>query len=108
MIPGCFAENRTHKHGVKMRRVGEPEGTMDDEQPDNSNWFDIQLSQSALLLGIAQQDNFENELTQFTNDVTTINEIEIIPEPGLERPRSREPGIPKAYRPQIQPTTSTA
>jgi hypothetical protein len=52
----------------KRRRVGEPEDTMD-EQPDERNWFDIQL------------DNLEDELTQFTNEVTTINDT---PEPGLE------------------------
>jgi hypothetical protein len=67
----------------KKRRVGEPEDTMD-EQPDDSNWFDIQLAQSALPQDILQRDNLEDELTQFTYDVTTINDIEITPEPGLE------------------------
>ncbi|KAJ6168287.1 hypothetical protein N7497_001130 [Penicillium chrysogenum] len=33
---------------------------------------------------ILQRDNLEDELTQFTYDVTTINDIEITPEPGLE------------------------
>lgn len=55
-----------------------------DEQPDGSNWFNIQLSQGTLPLDITEQDNFEDELTQFTNDVTTINDIEITPEPGLD------------------------
>jgi hypothetical protein len=55
----------------KRRRVGEPEDIMD-EQPDERNWFDIQL------------DNLEDEPTQFTNEVTTINDNDITPEPGLE------------------------
>ena len=67
----------------KKRRVGEPEDTMD-EQPDDSNWFDIQLTQSALPHDVLQQDNFEDELTQFTNDVTTINDIDTTPEPNPE------------------------
>jgi hypothetical protein len=67
----------------KKRRMGEPEDTMD-EQPDDSNWFDIQLAQNALSQNVPQHDNFEDELTQFTNDVTTINDIDTTPEPGLE------------------------
>lgn len=55
-----------------------------DKQPDDSNWFDIQLVQSALLQDIPQRDNFEDELTQFTNEVITINDIDITPEPSLE------------------------
>ncbi|RHZ48628.1 hypothetical protein CDV55_101817 [Aspergillus turcosus] len=67
----------------KKRRVGEPEDTMD-EQPDDSNWFDIQLTQSTLPHDVLQQDNFKDKLTQFTNDVTTINNINTTPEPNLE------------------------
>jgi hypothetical protein len=55
----------------KKRRVGEPEDIMD-EQPDHRNWFDVQL------------DDLEDEFTQFTNDVTTINDIDTTPEPVLE------------------------
>lgn len=55
-----------------------------DEQPDGNNWFDIQLAQNALPQDVPQQDNFEDELTQFTNDVTTINDIDTTPEPGSE------------------------
>ncbi|KUL81385.1 hypothetical protein ZTR_09864 [Talaromyces verruculosus] len=50
----------------KRRPVGEPEDTMD-EQPDGNNWFD---------------DKFEDELTQFTNDITTIDDIDTTPEPA--------------------------
>ena len=68
----------------KKRRVGEPEDTMD-EQPDNSNWFDIQLSQNdSPPDNNNQQASFEEELTQFTNDVTTINDTNTTPEPRLE------------------------
>ena len=63
--------------------MGEPEDIMD-EQPDNSNWFDIQLSQTDPLQGNLQQDNLEDEFTQFTNDVTTINDTNTTPEPNLE------------------------
>jgi hypothetical protein len=63
--------------------MGQPEDIMD-EQPDNSNWFDIQLSQNDSPQDNNQQDSFEEELTQFTNDVTTINDINTTPEPGLE------------------------
>ena len=55
----------------KKRRMGEPEDTMD-EQPDHRNWFDVQF------------ENLEDEFTQFTNDVTTINDIDTTPEPVLE------------------------
>lgn len=63
--------------------MGEPEDAMD-EQPDNSNWFDIQFSQNGSPQDNNQQDSFEEELTQFTNDVTTINDNNNTPEPGLE------------------------
>ena len=67
----------------KKRRMGEPEDIMD-EQPDNGNWFDIQLSQADPPRDILQQDSLEDEFTQFTNDVTTINDTNTTPEPSLE------------------------
>ncbi|KAJ5323416.1 hypothetical protein N7476_002016 [Penicillium atrosanguineum] len=63
--------------------MGEPEDVMD-EQPDHGNWCDIQLSQADLLQGNFRQDTLEEELTQFTNDVTTINDTNNTPEPRLE------------------------
>lgn len=66
----------------KKRRVGEPEDIMD-EQPDNS-WFDTQLSQTNPSQDNLQQDRLEDEFTQFTNDVTTINDTNTTPEPSLE------------------------
>ncbi|KAG2001547.1 hypothetical protein GB937_010090 [Aspergillus fischeri] len=67
--------------------MGELEDTMD-KQPDNSNWFDIHLPQDALPQDVLpqdnlQQDDLEDEFTQFTNDVITINDNDITPEPGL-------------------------
>jgi hypothetical protein len=55
-----------------------------DEKPDDGNWFDMELTQNAVPQDIPQHDNFEDELTQFTNEVTTINDIGITPELGLE------------------------
>lgn len=63
-----------------------------DEQPDDSNWFDIHLPQTDPPQDSTQQgDTFEQELTQFTNDVTTINDTNTL-EPSLEGldPSSRE------------------
>lgn len=42
-----------------------------DEQPDHRNWFDVQL------------EDLEDKFTQFTNDVTTINDIDTTPELDL-------------------------
>jgi hypothetical protein len=58
--------------------MGELGDTMD-EQPDDSNWRNIQLTRK--VLPIPQHDNFKDELTQFTNEVTTGNDIDITPEP---------------------------
>lgn len=67
----------------KKRRVGEPEDTMD-EQPDDSNLFDIHLPPTDPLQASTQQDEmFEQALTQFTNDVTTINDTNTL-EPNLQ------------------------
>lgn len=67
----------------KKRRVGEPDDTMD-EQPDDSNWFDIHLPQTDPAQASTQQDEkFEQALTQFTNDVTTINDTNTL-EPSLQ------------------------
>ncbi|RHZ46117.1 uncharacterized protein CDV56_102219 [Aspergillus thermomutatus] len=94
--------------------MGEPEDTMD-EQPDNSNWFDIHLPQDALPQDTLpqdvlprdnlQQDDLEDEFTRFTNDVTTINDNDITPEPGLgdldpESPEYRKLITLKYNRPQ--------
>ncbi|KAI1829206.1 hypothetical protein DTO027I6_9897 [Penicillium roqueforti] len=68
--------------GSKKRRVGEPEDIMD-EQPDNGNWFDIQPSHIDPPQDNYHQHSLVEELTQFTNDVTTIND-NTTPEPGLE------------------------
>ena len=78
------SQGPTQEHTIsKKRRVGEPEDTMD-EQPDSSNWFDIQLSQTDHPQDNLQQDSLEDEFTQFTNDVTTINDTNTTPEPNLE------------------------
>jgi hypothetical protein len=82
----------------KKRRMGEPEDTMD-EQPDDRNWFDIHLPPDALPQDVLaqedphqddphqddrHQDELVDEFIRFTNDVTTINDTDITPEPGLE------------------------
>jgi hypothetical protein len=95
----------------KKRRVGEPEDTMD-EQPDDSNWFDIQLAQSTLPQNVLQQDSLEDELTQFTNEVTTINDIDITSEPGLEDLDPKSPEYQKLItlrynRQQVMPARSS-
>lgn len=77
------SQTTAQEHTIsKKRRMGEPEDIMD-EQPDNGNWFNIQLSQADPPQDIPQQDSLEEELTQFTNDVTTINDTNTTPEPGL-------------------------
>ncbi|KAJ9349141.1 hypothetical protein DTO280E4_9142 [Paecilomyces variotii] len=76
------SQKAAQEHTIsKKRRVGEPEDTMD-EQPDDSNWLDICLPQAELLQDYPQQDRSEIELTQFTNEVTTINNTNS-PEPSL-------------------------
>lgn len=79
------ASQRTiQEHTIsKKRRVGEAEDTMD-EQPDDSSFFDILLPQTDAPQDSTQQDErFEQELTQFTNDVTTTNDTNT-PEPSLQ------------------------
>ncbi|KAJ5455490.1 zinc knuckle domain protein [Penicillium daleae] len=78
------SQKATQEHNMsKKRRVGEPEDTMD-EQPDGSNWFDIHLPQTDPAQASTQQDDrFEQALTQFTNDVTTINDTNTL-EPSLQ------------------------
>ncbi|KAJ5110283.1 zinc knuckle domain protein [Penicillium argentinense] len=78
----------------KKRRVGAPEDTMD-EQPDDSNWLDIHLPQPGPPQDSTQQDErFEQELTQFTNDVTTINDTNTH-EPSLQDLDPTSPGYRK-------------
>ncbi|KAJ5330279.1 zinc knuckle domain protein [Penicillium atrosanguineum] len=78
------SQTAAQEHTIsKKRRMGEPEDVID-EQPDHGNWCDIQLSQADLLQGNLRQDTLEEELTQFTNDVTTINDTNNTPEPRLE------------------------
>lgn len=78
------SQKATQDHNIsKKRRVGEPEDTMD-EQPDDSNWFDIHLPQSDSAQASTQPDDrFEQALTQFTNDVTTINDTNTL-EPSVQ------------------------
>lgn len=78
----------------KKRHMGEPEDIMD-EQPDNGNWFDILLSQADPPQVIPQQDSLEEELTQFTNDVTTIDDTNTTPEPDL---RDLDPESPEYWK----------
>ncbi|KAJ5110837.1 hypothetical protein N7532_001372 [Penicillium argentinense] len=78
----------------KKRRVGAPEDTMD-EQPDDSNWLDIHLPQPGPPQDSTQQDErFEQELIQFTNDVTTINDTNTR-EPSLQDLDPASPGYRK-------------
>lgn len=63
--------------------MGEPEDTMD-EQPDDNDWLNIQLTPADLPQPDTQPDSFENQLTQFTNEFTTINDANNTPEPNLE------------------------
>ena len=69
--------------GSKKRRIGEPEDNMD-EQPDDNNWLDISFTQNTISQDIPQQNIFDDELTRFTNEVTTINDINTTPAPGPE------------------------
>lgn len=69
-----------------------------DEQPDNSNWFDIQPSQTDPPQDNRHQDSLEKELIQFTNDVTTIDD-NTTPEPGLENLNPESPS--ETHYPQI-------
>ncbi|OQD64940.1 hypothetical protein PENANT_c416G08912, partial [Penicillium antarcticum] len=48
----------------KRRRTGEPEDAMD-EQPDDNEWFNIQLNPADFPQTNAQQDSHENRLSQF-------------------------------------------
>lgn len=84
-----------------------------DEQPDDRNWFDIQLAQSALPQDVLQQVNFEDELTQFTNEVTTINDINSTPQPDAEdldpeSPECRKLITLRYHRPQEMPVRSSS
>lgn len=78
------SQTAAQEHTIsKKRRMGEPEDIMD-EQPDHGNWYDLQLSHADPLQGNLRRDTLEEELTQFTNDVTTINDTNNTPEPRLE------------------------
>ena len=51
------SQTAAQEHTIsKKRRMGEPENIMD-EQPDNADWFDIQLSQTDPHQGNPQQDS---------------------------------------------------
>ncbi|KAF3006934.1 hypothetical protein E8E15_001207 [Penicillium rubens] len=105
------SQKAAQEHTIsKKRRVGEPEDTMD-EQPDDSNWLDIRLPQAEPSQDHPQQDRSEIELTQFTNEVTTINDTNS-PEPSLQNldpdsPEYRKLITLKYNRPQSVPVRSS-
>lgn len=63
----------------KRRRTGEPNAM--DEQPDDNDWFNIQLNSVDSPESNTQQDSHENRLSQFTGEVTTLDEVNSTPEP---------------------------
>lgn len=75
-----------------------------DEQPDDDGWFNIQLTSADIPPPNNQQDNLENQLIQFINDVTTVNDAGNTSEPdgGNEGPESpeRQKLVILKYRPQ--------
>jgi hypothetical protein len=67
----------------KRRRTGELEDAMD-EQPDDDDWFNIQLNPADFPQTNTQQDSQEHRLSQFLNEVTTLNDAGSTPGPGGE------------------------
>ncbi|KAF2997760.1 hypothetical protein E8E15_000460 [Penicillium rubens] len=67
----------------KRRRTAEPGETMD-EQPDDNDWFNIQLTPADFPQANTQQDSHEDRLSQFISEVTTVNDTGSTPEPNGE------------------------
>jgi hypothetical protein len=58
---------------AKRRRTAEPGETMD-EQPDDDDWFNIQLTSNDFPQAKNQQDSHEDRLFQIISEVTTVND----------------------------------
>ncbi|ODM14296.1 hypothetical protein SI65_10293 [Aspergillus cristatus] len=56
-----------------------------DEQPDDDSWFNIQLTTADIPQPNTQQDILEDQLTQFINDITTVNDTGNTSEPDSEK-----------------------
>ncbi|KAI1829211.1 hypothetical protein DTO027I6_9892 [Penicillium roqueforti] len=67
----------------KRRRTGEPGDAMD-EQPDDNDWYNIQLTPADFPRASTQQDSLEDRLTQFIDEVTTVNDSGNTSEPDGE------------------------
>ncbi|OOQ84193.1 hypothetical protein PEBR_33608 [Penicillium brasilianum] len=80
---GNWASQRATQEDAnsKWRRTGEPEDAMD-EQPDDNDWFNIQLNPVDFPQTNTQQDSHENRLSQFIGEVTTLNDAHSTPEPS--------------------------
>lgn len=81
----------------KRRRTGEPADTMD-EQPDDDDWFNIQLNPTDFSQTNTQQGSQEHRLSQFITEVTTVNDPGSTPDPG-------EPRMPQVGCLEIQKAT---
>lgn len=95
----------------KRRRTGEPEDTMD-EQPDDDDWFNIQLNPADFPQINTQQDSQEHRLSQFVNEVTTLNDTGSTPEPDGEEldpesPEYRKLVVLKYRQRQVVPIESS-
>ncbi|KAF3007146.1 hypothetical protein E8E15_000804 [Penicillium rubens] len=67
----------------KRRRTAEPEKTMD-EQPDDNDWFNIQLTPADFPQANTQQDSHEDRLFHFISEVTNVNHAGSTPGPEGE------------------------
>ncbi|OQD72538.1 hypothetical protein PENANT_c176G08552 [Penicillium antarcticum] len=95
----------------KRRRTGEPEDVMD-EQPDDNDWFNIQLNPADFPQTNSQQDSHEQRLSQFITEVTTVNDPGSTPEPASEEldpesPEYRKLVVLKYRQRQVVPTESS-
>ncbi|KAJ5742632.1 zinc knuckle domain protein [Penicillium nucicola] len=95
----------------KRRRTVEPEDVMD-EQPDDSDWFNIQLNPADFPQTNSRQDNQEHRLSQFITEVTTVNDPGSTPEPvdeelDPESPEYRKLVVLKYRQRQVVPIESS-
>lgn len=67
----------------KRRRTSEPDDTIDEQRDDNER-LSIQPTPADLPQPDTQQDSLEHRLTQFINEVTTVNEAGNTSEPDDE------------------------
>lgn len=65
---------------AKRHRTAEPGETMD-EQPDDNDWFNIQLTSADFPQANTQQDSHEDQLSQFISEVTTVSDTGSTPGP---------------------------